>query len=462
MDRSRILTLAIISLILISMLDGAYVIQKSERIFKNLSVPSLNGNKETVSSQPIRSPSYKTASGPQSVLVFLVEFTDIKHTSSYDEIADRLHAMNDYFIEVSYEIISLNVQMNSSWISLPRNMAYYGHDVNNPGNEPDACKMIYDTLSKMDPFYDYSDYDHFMIVHAGYDQAVSNPTTLSNDIWSSFLIFDIPYESDEGASVYGGMIVSEKDPMGTFAHEFGHSLGLPDLYDVTNSDPNDFVGRWDLMSMGSYNGVPYGSSPAHLSVWCKIKLGWIQTNQILIVNKEESIIVDIAPIEIKTSGIQAIELPIATNEYYLIEFRKKVGFDSYLPNAGVLIYYCDDTVQSGYGPVRMNDANPSTSTLDDASFDVGQYLFDEKNNVKIKIISKDSNSFRIEVDRKSKDFSIGVNPQYRKISPGSTSEFIVTITYLLGSDYTVDLNVLNLPDGMEFYFDSPSVNGNAS
>jgi M6 family metalloprotease-like protein len=462
MNKPKTLALMIISLILISLISGAYIIQKHEKIFNSFSVSSPKGNKKYMHNQPLHDLSYKAAVGPQSILVFLVEFTDVKHTSSFNEIINKLNVMNEYFIEVSYGIISLNVFMNSSWILLPVNMAYYGHDVNNPGNEPNAWKLVYDILSKMDPFYDYSKYDHFMIIHSGEDQAISNPTTLSSDIWSSFLIFDTPYRSDEGALIYGGMIVSEKDPVGAFAHEFGHSLGLPDLYDITNSDPNDFVGKWDLMSKGSWNGIPYGTSPAHLSVWCKIKLGWIQSNQLLIINKEESAIVDVVPIEVKTSGIQAIKLPITTNKYYLLEFRKKIGFDSYLPSSGILIYYCDDTIQSGYGPVRLKDANPSTITLDDASFDVNQCFLDETNNVYIKIISKDLNSFRIKIDRRTKDFSISVTPQYKKVFPASTYKFNVTITYLLGSNYTVSLDVLNIPSGMEFYFDRYSVSGNSS
>lgn len=464
MKKFKVLTLIMILFVLInSLLNGVNIAQAHGRSFNSFSVPPLNGNKKFMNSEGyVNSLSYKTAFGPQSILVFLVEFTDIKHTSSFNELVNKLNAMNDYFIEVSYGMISLNVHINFSWITLPLGMAYYGHDVNKPGNEPNVWRIIYDTLSIMDPFYNYSNYDYFMIIHAGEDQAISNPTNLSNDIWSSFLVFDTPYESDEGVSIFGGMIVSEKDPVGTFAHEFGHSLGLPDLYDITNSDPNDFVGKWDLMSKGSWNGNPPGTSPAHLSAWSKIKLGWIQSNRLLIVSKEESMIVDIEPLEAKASGIQAIKLPITTTKYYLIEFREKIGFDSYLPKSGILIYYCDDTIQSGYGPVRLKDANPSTLTLDDASFDVGQYFLDKENNVYIKIISKGLNSFKIKIDRKTKDFSINVIPQYKKIPPGTTAEFNIIITYLVGFDYTVTLNVLNIPEGVEFYFNQSSVNRNAS
>ena len=68
-----------------------------------------------------------------------------------------------------------------------------------------------------------------------------------------------------------------KDPstMGLYAHEFGHIIGLPDLYDrdETNGD-SEGLGEWCLMASGNYLGW-YGDTPAHMSAWCKIQMGWI-------------------------------------------------------------------------------------------------------------------------------------------------------------------------------------------
>ena len=57
--------------------------------------------------------------------------------------------------------------------------------------------------------------------------------------------------------------------VGVFSHEFGHFIGLPDLYDTDYSSGG--MGLWCLMASGSYAG---GSDyPAHMNVWCKMKLG---------------------------------------------------------------------------------------------------------------------------------------------------------------------------------------------
>ena len=52
--------------------------------------------------------------------------------------------------------------------------------------------------------------------------------------------------------------------IGVFAHEFGHALGLPDLYDTDYT--SEGVGNWSLMAGGSWNysGGNGGNRPAHL------------------------------------------------------------------------------------------------------------------------------------------------------------------------------------------------------
>ena len=60
-----------------------------------------------------------------------------------------------------------------------------------------------------------------------------------------------------------------------FAHEFGHDLGLPDLYDSVGDNATGF---WTIMSSGSYGNdgtVDIGSKPTHMGAWEKFQLGWL-------------------------------------------------------------------------------------------------------------------------------------------------------------------------------------------
>ncbi len=65
----------------------------------------------------------------------------------------------------------------------------------------------------------------------------------------------------------------EDSGVGVFAHEYGHDLGLPDLYDTASGGESD-VNFWDLMSSGSHSGPIFQSMPTHMGIWDKWVLGW--------------------------------------------------------------------------------------------------------------------------------------------------------------------------------------------
>jgi len=134
-------------------------------------------------------------------------------------------------------------------------------------------------------------------------------------------------------------------PIGVYAHEFGHTLGLPDLYDRSEEDASEGVGEWCLMGSGSWNGTD-GDTPSHMSAWCKYKLGWVDpiiltdTANLELQNIEEN---DGQIYKIYADGYQ-------WNEYFLLENRQLAGFDSQQNGSGLLIYHIDENQFFG-----MND-----------------------------------------------------------------------------------------------------------
>ena len=72
-------------------------------------------------------------------------------------------------------------------------------------------------------------------------------------------------------------IQPENGGVGVFAHEYGHDLGLPDLYDTQGANDNA-ESFWTLMSDGSNlsdGTVDIGSKPCDMGVWEKFQLGWL-------------------------------------------------------------------------------------------------------------------------------------------------------------------------------------------
>ena len=116
--------------------------------------------------------------------------------------------------------------------------------------------------------------DHVVLVHAGEDKSGGGGAQGTDAIWAHSSTVT------GGASIPGtdlkvsNYIVQPEDSgVGVFAHEYGHDLGLPDLYDTTSGGDSD-VDFWDLMSSGSHSGPIFQSMPTHMGIWDKWVLGW--------------------------------------------------------------------------------------------------------------------------------------------------------------------------------------------
>ena len=80
-----------------------------------------------------------------------------------------------------------------------------------------------------------------------------------------------------------------------FCHEFGHMLGLPDLYARPENPGSEGVGVWCAMS----NQVG-GGKPQHFCAWCKEQLGWVKPAVIDPAVKQKLIL---SPIEDVAEGV---------------------------------------------------------------------------------------------------------------------------------------------------------------
>jgi M6 family metalloprotease-like protein len=115
-----------------------------------------------------------------------------------------------------------------------------------------------------------------------------------------------------------------------FAHEFGHMLGLPDLYARPENPGSEGLGIWCTMSNQAGNG-----RPQHFSAWCKDKLGWITPKTIDPTVPQKLIL---APIEDSPKDCLKVLARPDGSEYFLLENRRKKGFDTSLPAEGLLIW----------------------------------------------------------------------------------------------------------------------------
>lgn len=138
--------------------------------------------------------------------------------------------------------------------------------------------------------------DHFQIVHAGEGEETGGGAQGTDAIWSHrwYAFYNNIGSTGPAGAKLGGIRIGDSDywigdytvepengGVGVFAHEFGHDLGLPDLYDTSGNvgGAENSTGFWTLYSSGSYgsSGLPadgIGTKPIPMSAYEKIFLGW--------------------------------------------------------------------------------------------------------------------------------------------------------------------------------------------
>ncbi|MGZ5281415.1 MAG: M6 family metalloprotease domain-containing protein, partial [Bacteroidia bacterium] len=121
--------------------------------------------------------------------------------------------------------------------------------------------------------------------------------------------------------------------IGVFCHEFGHLLGLPDLYDV--SKKSEGIGNWSVMAGG--NWLNNENTPANFCAFTRTYMKWIKP-----VVLEEEGYYTLRPSS-KDSLVYRINTPVK-HEYFLLENRQLTGFDAKLNGKGMAIWHINDSV----------------------------------------------------------------------------------------------------------------------
>ena len=213
-------------------------------------------------------------------------------------------------------------------------IAYYGFKPPLEGLT-EFFKDSWSTADTVDSFIDFSQYDAFIIFHAGSDRQSDfsfSPTPTPHDLFSAFIMLETPVVVDSGNfAIKEGLFLPEtvsQDGIvralnSVLAHEFGHQLGLPDLYNTATFTTQ--IGDFSLMdNNGADVAVDLGFiSPAHGTLpifpdaWCKAFLGFTQPVEIL--NQTN---IKLIATEMLRSGIQTVKIPINSQEYFLLENRQ--------------------------------------------------------------------------------------------------------------------------------------------
>lgn len=258
---------------------------------------------------------------------------------------DNTGSFHDFYKEISYGQF-LSKSKVSNWITAPNSHDYYGHN-NGYDRVRELVRNAVDQLEESG--FDWSIYDNdgdgyvdaLNIIHQG----PGAEEGVESNIWShkwSLGNLSVSYDNVIISSytinpeIQGGNIVA----IGVLAHEFGHALGLPDLYDTDYSSTGS--GKLALMAGGSWGttgNTPW--YPSTMNAWCKAQLGWVEIEEIEV--SQTNITLTNSFLDNK---VIRINHPAVTEEYWLIENRQKIGSDTLMPTAGLAIWHINDDIAS--------------------------------------------------------------------------------------------------------------------
>lgn len=312
------------------------------------------------------------ATGVNNIPVLLTKFSDHNNTYSVSQFNDLLFGSGGGTLASFYSEISgdrFTVSGGSSgvtgWYTAANGHDYYGRNVFGSDGKP--ATLVIEAVKAADSAVNFADYDmdgdcNVDIVVVVYQGTGEEASYNANDIWAHQWDLNSAKSWGDGTGAVttgdsGGcgkvkvnqyLVVSEMldnaaQTIGIFAHEYGHALGLPDLYDTDYS--SEGAGYWELMAGGGWNGVTRdGDSPAHMSAWSKYALGWVSPIPVSGTLDD----VNLAPVAEGGEVYQLLDGDAATGtgEYFLVENRQQVGFDAGLPGAGLAIWHVDEAKET--------------------------------------------------------------------------------------------------------------------
>jgi len=323
----------------------------------------------------------------------------------------HVRALGEYYNKVSEGKVNITWKIFPPGIDsvyqLPNEMAHYGacYDELPPDVAFDSIiaglqRFFVDCIQLADstePAINFADYESIFLFHAGADQQnnIGFPPTC-RDLFTGYINFGDSIVSEygdvfvDGIPVDGGadtvrtaLLMPEtasQDNRATalnavLAHEFGHQLGLVDMYrtgsfrtqlgDFALMDNNGFGTGIDF---GFPAGSVFGVNPVYPCGWSRAYLGFVD-----VVDYRRGSDIRLVAAEAVSTGVKLVRVPISDDEYYLIENRNLDidGKDTYiiadpvtsviqgpgdatrtltgeydhlLPGSGVIIYHVDESV----------------------------------------------------------------------------------------------------------------------
>lgn len=329
--------------------------------------------------------------GQVRTIVILANYSDVKFsTPNANEYFTRMlneegfsdngakGSCRDYYLAASAGQFDGSFDVYGP-VNLPHERAYYGRN-NLWGSDTRPQQMIIDAVSALDDEVDFTDYDldgdlnidNVFVFYAGLSEAGGGG---EDTVWphqatmatGSRYRFDGKYLNRYACS--SELVADGKtDGIGTFIHEFGHVLGIPDLYNTESSNVYYTPCNYSAMDQGCYLGD--SMQPPTFSAYERNALGWMSDNLVEITGPASCRLENL-----EDSNKAYLINTDKENEFFLLENRQNTGWDSLLPGHGMLIWHIDYDPKKWSNNSANNDPEHQHIDLVEASDKTGATSF---------------------------------------------------------------------------------------
>lgn len=346
------------------------------------STAAINETRTAAGAPPLGAPYLAAAPGwagnDTDLLFLVVEFTDTGCTFTPAQMQTNMFGggasgpgdLDDFFAEISYGQLKIvgNVvgnQAGTDCIALGDTRNHYNVTAANGDDD-----IVREAVAAADGYVDFANYDNdndgtvdaLGIIYAGGGPHDGCAVDAAPNGSGGDNLWPHSGKADTGAAVTADgktirpfIINSELtyalanpsncnqiQTIGLFAHELGHSLGLPDLYDTDIGSGG--VHTWSTMASQYLGTANNADTPPHYDPWSKAFEGWVTptvhqpgdrfTDSI-------SRVEDSGEVHEFRSNPGGFEIG-GSGEYFLVENRQQTLFDAQIAGCGLLVWHIDE------------------------------------------------------------------------------------------------------------------------
>lgn len=304
-----------------------------------------------------RQPGFVPSVGTIKAAVLFADFADAPASETPEATFARVSpGAPDFFQQISYGRLTLELQPHLQWLRLSQPSAHYANLMTTGDGH---LAFIQEAVNLAETAVDFSQ-AHLVVVLANPDAAaIPYGPAFGAGSGSPGIEADgvtIPSGVTSGADLahWGHLWLN---------HEMGHTMTLPDLYAYEGDDGHRFVGSFGLM------GLISGAAPEFFAIerW---QLGWLDDGQMVCQTRGE-VTTALSAIE-QAGGTKGVMVPMGGKTAVVVESRRALGFDTAIHKEGALVYTIDTATPSGYGPIQVLSNHPNDPMYDQAPLAVGE------------------------------------------------------------------------------------------